>query len=56
MIDFFVALFVYSVIAIIAGVSWVFSASTIASECQKVGAFYVGSTVYECKVRENTHD
>jgi hypothetical protein len=53
MIDFFVALIVYSVIAIIAGVSWVFSASTIASECQKLGAFYVGSTVYECKIKES---
>ncbi len=53
MIDFFVALIVYSVIAIIAGVSWIFSASTIASECQKLGAFYVGSTVYECKIKES---
>ncbi len=53
MIDFLVALIVYSVIAIIAGVSWVFSASTIASECQKLGAFYVGSTVYECKIKES---
>ncbi len=53
MIDFFVALIVYSVIAIIAGISWAFSASTIASECQKLGAFYVGSTVYECKIKES---
>jgi hypothetical protein len=53
MIDFFVALIVYSVIAIIVGISWAFSASTIASECQKLGAFYVGSTVYECKIKES---
>ncbi len=52
MIDFFVALIVYSVIAFIDGLCCAFSASTIASECQKLGAFYVGSTVYECKLKE----
>jgi len=26
------------------------SASTIATECQKLGGFYVGSVTYECKV------
>ena len=29
--------------------SYTESASTIAKECKKLGAFYVGQTVYECK-------
>jgi hypothetical protein len=31
---------------------WIVSASTIGNECQKLGGFYVGSTVYECAVKE----
>ena len=30
---------------------WIVSANTIAAECSNIGAFYVGKTVYECKVR-----
>ena len=30
---------------------WVVSANTIAAECKHVGTFYVGNTVFECKVR-----
>lgn len=34
------------------GLIWVLSASTIAKECRMMGQFYVGETVYECKVKE----
>lgn len=27
---------------------WVHAHSTVATECKKLGKFYVGSTVYEC--------
>lgn len=26
--------------------------STVAKECQLLGSFYVGNTVYECRVKE----
>lgn len=26
---------------------------TIATECERIGAFYVGEKVYECKAKEN---
>jgi len=32
--------------------AWATSASTIARECEKLGAFYVGSTVYKCEVKK----
>ena len=42
-----------SVIAVlIAILFWVFSASQIARECKMMGMFYVGDTVYECKVKQ----
>lgn len=31
---------------------WVFAHSTIATECQRLNAFYVGSTVYTCSASE----
>lgn len=31
---------------------WAVSASTIGIECQKLGAFYVDKSVYECKKKE----
>lgn len=35
------------------GVStWAFAHSTIAMECEKLGAFYVADKVYECKRKE----
>lgn len=32
--------------------AWVTSASEIARECEKLGAFYVGNTVYKCEVKK----
>ena len=41
------------VLALLFGVivGWVTAHHTIATECQKLGAFYVGRTVFECKAR-----
>lgn len=40
-------------------VGWVRAHSTVATECEKLGKFYVGDTVYECtavtKVEKNDH-
>jgi hypothetical protein len=33
------------------GLGWAVGHSVVASECQKLGSFYVGETVYECKVK-----
>ena len=30
---------------------WYDGHTTVAKECEKLGAFYVGDTVYECKPR-----
>ena len=32
-------------------VGWVAAHSTVAYECERLGGFYVGKTVYECKVK-----
>jgi hypothetical protein len=31
---------------------WVFAHNTIADECEKLQSFYVGSHVFECKVKK----
>lgn len=30
---------------------WIFAHGTVATECERLGSFYVSSTVYECKVK-----
>ena len=51
--DFVVAVVIaVSAVALFA-LGWVVSASTIGHECKKLGGFYVSTTVYECKVKEN---
>lgn len=32
-------------------VIWAWAHGTVATECEKLGAFYVGDKVYECKVK-----
>jgi hypothetical protein len=41
------------VIVIIAfyNIGWIASANTIKTECQKLGSFYVGDHVIECKLK-----
>jgi hypothetical protein len=31
---------------------WVLAHKTVAVECNRLGSFYVGSTVYECKEKK----
>ena len=33
---------------------WVVAHNTVAYECKQLGGFYVGKTVYECKVKGET--
>lgn len=33
---------------------WVVAHTTIAVECDQLGGFYVGRTVYECKTKAST--
>ena len=42
---------VTAVLAAVFGFGWVMGSNKIANECQKIGSFYVGNTVYECKVK-----
>ena len=30
---------------------WVFAHSTVATECGKLGSFYVNEKIYECKIK-----
>jgi hypothetical protein len=41
-----------SVICIV-GLSRVVAFSSVAEDCQKLGAFYIAGTVYECKEKKN---
>lgn len=49
MSDWFIAGIVVAVTTILV---WVSAHQIIATECRKLGAFYVGETVFECKVKE----
>jgi hypothetical protein len=51
MTEGFIAAFV---IAIAVFVGWIAAHGTVAHECKKLGGFYVGETVYECKVKGET--
>lgn len=33
-------------------VGWVMAHNTVSTECEKLNSFYVGSTTYECKVKD----
>jgi hypothetical protein len=47
-------LYVVSVFLIILSslMGWLEGQRTVATECRLLGAFYVGTTVYECRVKE----
>jgi len=32
-------------------IGWVVAHNTVAKECKKLGTFYVGDTMYECKAK-----
>jgi hypothetical protein len=33
-------------------IGWVGAHGTVATECERLGSFYVGDTTYTCKVKE----
>lgn len=33
-------------------VGWAFAHATVASECRRLGKFYVGDTVFECTAKK----
>jgi hypothetical protein len=37
---------------VVFGLGWIFSASTIAYECKKIGVFYVGELIFQCNPKE----
>lgn len=31
---------------------WIYAHETVSTECQRLGAFYVGDKTFECKVKQ----
>ena len=42
------------VLACAFGLGWVTAHANVAYECKQLGGFYVGETVFECKVKGET--
>jgi hypothetical protein len=49
MSDWFTNCVTTALTVIFSAVIWTVAHKTIADECRKLGAFYVGETVFECK-------
>lgn len=46
-----------TVLLALTGLIWSIAHTTVAHECDKLGAFYVGDQVYECKRKQGAnHD
>jgi hypothetical protein len=39
-------------LGLILALAWALAHSTVARECERLGAFYVGDKVYECRLKE----
>ena len=53
----FEAVMATAVLLALIGFIWSIAHTTVAHECDKLGAFYVGDQVYECKRKqEQPHD
>jgi hypothetical protein len=50
--DWFVLFLLVNAVVCLFAFGWVAAHSTVAHECKQLGGFYVGETVYECKVKE----
>ena len=50
--DFIETVAATAICAVALVTAWASSASTIARECERLGAFYVGDTVYKCEVKK----
>lgn len=42
---------VFVISLVVAVITWEAAHSTVAKECEKLGAFYVGQKTYDCKVK-----
>ena len=48
-----IVLFIGGVVMLgVACLAWIVSAASIAQDCRTLGAFRIGQTVYECKLKE----
>jgi hypothetical protein len=47
--EFLLGLFVAFLAWVALSVNWSVATNTVATECDKMGQFYVGKNVYECK-------
>ena len=52
MSDLFIVAIGVVVVLFTTALIWTLSASTIATECELLGAFYVGGKVYKCEVKK----
>jgi hypothetical protein len=50
--DWFVGAMHVAVIVFSCFFGWIMAHDSVSTECKKLGAFYVGSTVYECKEKK----
>lgn len=53
----FEAVMTTAMVLALTGLVWAIAHSEVARECEKLGAFYVGDKVFECKLKEGkSHD
>ena len=54
---FFESVMTTTVVLTLTGLIWSIAHTTVANDCDKLGAFYVGDQVYECKRKQGeNHD
>ena len=41
-----------AVIGMLISLGWIWAHATVATECTRLGAFYVGEKVYECRLKQ----
>lgn len=54
MTEYMYAVCAFIVVLTLSLLMWVAAHSSIATECDKLGSFYVGDKVYECKRKAQT--
>lgn len=52
MTDHIEATAVVATILAVFALGWIFAHTTVATECERLGAFYVGQKVFECKEKK----
>ena len=52
----FESLMTTAVLLALSGLIWAMAHTTVAHECDKLGAFYVGDQVYECKRKHGANN